>query len=113
MNDFTFKTGMASRLGNGTVAIIDGVTRIDGDKSAEFRVVVSSNDKYRHCDGLCTLDVKNLLTMNGADFLRMNAVEQAVTLAAIAAYRNWLDGTKSMLDGILAFVDSETLRSQF
>lgn len=113
MNNITFKTGAANRIGNGTAAVIDGETHIGEDKVAGFRVVLSSTDKHRHCSGLCTIKLNDLLTMSGEDFLKVSAIEQEITLTAIAAYRDWLDGVDSVLSGFLAFVDNKTFSNQF
>lgn len=113
MNNITFKTGAANRLENGTAAVIDGETTIDENKVVGFRVELSSTDKHSHCSGLCTIKLSDLLTMSGADFLKVSAIEQEITLTAIAAYRDWLDGADSVLSGILAFVDSKSFSNQF
>lgn len=114
MNKFTFESGVATRLGNGTAAVIKGEAEIGVGVGAEFSVVLSSSDKYRHCDGFCTLklNLNKRLTMRVEDFLRLRDVEEAISLTAIAAYRDWLDGTDSVLDGILTFTDRETLITQ-
>lgn len=108
MNTFTFSAGTAHRLKNGTCAVLDGTARIAADKEADFRVELSSSDEHRHCSGLCTVKLNDLLTMSAEDFLIVSAVEQEITLAAITAYRDWLDGVDSVLDVVLAFVGRES-----
>jgi hypothetical protein len=109
MSNFKFTAGKATHLANGTIAIIEGVASIDDGHEADFVVEISASDEHRLCSGLCTLGLNDLMTMSEDEFDKVSDLEQEITLAAIAAYWDWSNGTDSVLNEILSLTDSESL----
>jgi len=111
MSTFTFEAGKAVRLQNGTMAEIQGNADIGGGQIAGFLVELSSTRDRTHISGLCTLKRAFQPAMAAGESRAFAVLEEEIATAAIAGYRDWLNGADSVLDTTLGSLDGKPISS--